>query len=246
MLDKEWLATFAAVGRIPAPGQWQPTGACFFLLFNDLVWLVTAKHVVPSDAAGLGVLVPIDGKPTLLNLTEIMANTPGVTWIIDPKHDVAVAPMPTPPGISIKAIVQAQSLRIEELLPSMSCLTAGCPHGLPGVSRETMIPLVLNGVIAGKDTASRTIFISTPTFPGSIGGPIIVIRSPFNAAGGATIGLPTVFLAGIVSQVQTVQANDPQSVPLRLGVGVAVDVIFDLLSSTAANEIVQTIKGLGR
>ncbi len=242
MLDREWLSTFAPVGLIPAPGQWQPTGAGVFIRHHDLVWLATAHHVAPQDGGGFGILAPVNGQPTLFELTEIMAHTPDASWIADSAHDVAVAPMPTPPGIGIKAISRAQTLRVQDVLPSMTCLTGGCPYGLPGMNREKSIPIVLDGVIAGTDTASRTLFISTPTFPGNSGGPIIVVRSPFNPAGGMVVGRPTILLAGIVSQFQTIQPNDPKAAPLRLGVGVAIDVVFDLLDGSKATSMARSLK----
>ncbi len=103
--------------------------------------------------------------------------------------------------------------------------------------------LVRDGVIAGTDLANKTLFISTPTFPGNSGGPIFVVRSPSNAAGGMAAGQQTTFLAGIVTHVDTVQpSNDPKAAPLRIGVGVAIDVVFGLLKGTEAVAMAEAVK----
>lgn len=246
MLDKEWLATFVPIGQIPTPTQWQPNGAGVFLKHHDLVWLATAKHVVPQEGPQeklkFGVIMPINGQPQLFDLSTILANSPAADWIFEPNHDLAIAPVPLPPGIGIKALSQAQCITIEELLPSMSCLTGGCPYGLPGVDQNKTIPFVLDGVIAGVDPTSKTVFISTPTFPGNSGGPIFVVRSPYSPAGQITGGRQTVFLAGIVLGVQTIATSNPKSVPLRLGVGVSIDAVFALLDRPETLDMAERIK----
>jgi len=241
MLDQQWLATFAPVGDIPAPGQWRPAGAGVFLAHHDLVWLVTAHHLV-TGTRDLGVLVPIHGRPALVGLTAAMEDQPELEWLISPSHDIAVAPMSTPDGIGIKALSRDQCIPEDEVLASMPCLTGGCPYGLPGVDRQRTIPLVLDGVIAGTDPESRSIFISPPTFRGNSGGPIIVVRSPFDPAGGMTVGQQTVLLAGIVSEVHTIESDDANAAPLRLGTGVAIDVVFELLDGADGIAMAQRIK----
>lgn len=116
-------------------------------------------------------------------MTEIYAKTPGIGWNIDRDSDLAAGPMPMPPGIDIRSISFDRCLEQKDLLPSMPCLTAGQPYGLPGVDPTRPTPLILDGIIAGLDPAQRRIFVSVPTFPGNSGGPIIAYRTPWNTAG---------------------------------------------------------------
>ena len=242
MLDEQWLSTFAPVGIIPAAGQWQPTGACVFVSRHDVVWLATALHVLPKDDKHFGVLAPVNRTRTLFDLTDILSHGPKVDWLTDAKHDLAVAPMPTPSGIGIKALAEQQCFELDQVLPGMSCLTGGCPYGLPGLDRATTTPIILDGVIAGKDAASRNLFISTPTFQGNSGGPIFVVHWPFNASGGMAVGRQTVGLAGIVLRVHTIQTSDAKAAPLRLGAGVAIHTVLELLDGPSARGMVERIE----
>ena len=244
MLDEQWLATFAPVGTVPGPDQWRPTGAGVFISHHNVVWLVTAAHVVTAGAVDVGALVAVNGPPTAFNLTSLLASSPGISWVTSDVYDVAAVPMPTPDGIELKALSEAQCRRVGDILPSTRCVTAGCPYGLAGVAPGKHTPLVLDGIVAGTDVASKALFISTPTFQGNSGGPIFVSRPPYSAGGRIVAGTPTVHLAGIVTGIQTVRPASQDAAPLRLGVGVAVDVILDLLNGPEATEIARVMKSM--
>jgi hypothetical protein len=147
-----------------------------------------------------------------------------------------------PPGIAIKAIDPTRFLPIAEVLPTMPAVTAGCPYGLPGVDPRKPLPIALDGIVAGTDPDSQTLFLSTPTFPGNSGGPIFISRSPMSAEGVLTVGRPTLFLAGIVIGVQSVAPHDVHESPLRLGVGVGADVLRHLLEGAEAERMREVIK----
>jgi hypothetical protein len=248
MLDQDWLKTFAPFGLMPQQNQWQPTGACVFVEHQGVIWCITAAHVL-SGAAGnsVGCCVTVNGQQTIMGLTDIYRSTPGVDWVIDATADVAAGPMPTPSGIDIRSIGFDRCLEQKDVIPSMPCLTAGQPYGIPGVSANKATPLILNGVIAGIDALSHRIFISVPTFPGNSGGPIIAYRSPSNPHGGLQVGIPTVFLAGIVTETVIIPNNQPDKKgrpPLHLGSGASFDAVKTLLTGERASQVVAAVKRL--
>lgn len=246
MLDQDWLKTFAPFGIIPEPNKWQPTGACVFIGHEDVVWCVTAAHVL-SSAAGksVGCMATLNGQQTIIELSDIYKKTPGIGWVIDRGSDLAAGPMPMPPGIDIRSVGFDRCLNQKDLIPSMPCLTAGQPYGLPGVDPSKPTPLILDGVIAGVALDQRRVFISVPTFPGNSGGPIIAYRTPWNTAGGMNVGIPTVFLAGIVTQTVVIQNTQPDKSPippLHLGFGSTIDAVKQLLMSDDAKRILGVIR----
>lgn len=246
MLDQDWLKTFASFGIVSQPNRWLPTGACVFIIHHDVIWCVTAAHVL-DDAPGqsFGCIVTINGSPVVLKLTESYRQMPGVGWIFDRASDLAAGPMPMPAGIDIRALTFERCLEQKDLIPSMPCLTAGQPYGLPGVDPSTPTPLILDGVIAGLDPAHRLVFVSVPTFPGNSGGPIIAYRSPWTTGGAMHVGVPTVFLAGIVTKTVIVENNQPQksAVPsLHLGRGATVDAVKSLLTGPEGVRMLQAVR----
>ncbi len=246
MLDQDWLKTFAPFGIIPEQNRWQPTGACVFISYEDVVWCVTAAHVLTTAASKpVGCMVTMNGQQTILGLTEIYAKTPGIGWNIDRDSDLAAGPMPIPPGIDIRTIGFDRCLEQKDLLPSMPCLTAGQPYGLPGVDPTKPTPLILDGIIAGLEPAQRRVFVSVPTFPGNSGGPIIAYRTPWNTAGGMNVGIPTVFLAGIITQTIVLSGNQADKSPippLHLGSGASIDAVKQLLMGEGAKRMLGVIR----
>jgi len=246
MLDQNWLRTFAPFGVVPQSSQWQPTGACVFIGLGKMIWCVTAGHVVRgAGALHVGCIVSIGGNQTVVLLSDIYRERPGLRWIYNDQSDLAAGPMPMPAGIEIRSIGFENFLDQKDLLPSMTCFTAGQPYGIPGVSPDKATPLILDGIIAGVDLPNKRLFISVPTFPGNSGGPIIVYRNPVNAAGGMTVGRPTLFLAGIVTETVMVPNNQPDKkhIPaLHLGAGATVDAIRELLTSLEAQEVTKAIE----
>jgi len=246
MLDQDWLKTFAPFGIIPQPGLWQPTGACVFISYEDVIWCVTAAHVL-NTAAGkpVGCMATLNGQQTIIGLTDIYKQQPGIGWIIDRESDLAAGPMPIAPGIDIRAIGFDRCLEQKDLIPSMPCLTAGQPYGLPGVDPAKPTPLILDGVIAGIAADQRHVYISVPTFPGNSGGPIIAYRTPWNPAGGVNVGTPTVFLAGIVTQTVMLANTQPDKgliPPLHLGRGATFDSVKLLLTGDEARRMLKIIQ----
>jgi hypothetical protein len=105
--------------------------------------------------------------------------------------------------------------------------------------------LILDGIIAGLEPEQRRVFVSVPTFPGNSGGPIIAYRAPWNTAGGMKVGLPTVFLAGIVTQTIVVPGNQPEKnpiPPLHLGSGASFDAVKQLLTGEEAKRMLDIIR----
>lgn len=239
MLTREWLSAFVPIGVLRAPNDWVPIGAG--VLFHDppVVWLITAAHVV-KGAKGHKV-VPLvthaKGGLVVIQLDDIQSKY-GYGWHLHEKLDIAATLMPLSPDWQIKAIGEKLCIKMDELVPSMQCYTVGCPYGVRGFDPQRATPLVLDGIIAGLDTSSSTIYTSAPTFPGNSGGPIIVRRDPFNPAGGLVVGQPVLLLAGIILQASVVSAQNASGSsplpPLHLGIGVSIEAVLQLTKSEAA------------
>lgn len=225
--------------------RWRPAGACVFVR-HEVIWCVTAAHIIrKAQTLGVGCVVGVGESQTAMNLTDIYRRTPGLDWVIDSKTDIAVAPMPVAPGIQIRAIDFQDCLEQRDVLPSMPCLTAGQPYGIPGVVEGRATPIILSGVIAGMDPENRRIFISVPTFPGNSGGPIIVQPEPYTATGTLNVGRPTVLLAGVVTETVMVADDQPrpQRIPaLHLGAGASFDAIKALIQSTDAQRMLTLVQ----
>jgi hypothetical protein len=244
MLSTEWLSAFAPVGGLRDDNLWAAAGACVFFHKPPLLWIITARHVAEkvgrpaltvlvTQSSGEGVIV--------VKVGEILGNH-GFNWVEDELNDLAAAPMPNSPDFSIKAVTLENCLPMTELLPSMPCFTVGCPYGLPGVNPQKATPLVLDGVISGVDPNSRKVYTSTPTFPGNSGGPLIAIRSPFNPAGGMTVGRATVLFAGIMLETMLVPDPEKRNPPLHLGVAAPADAVLALLDSDPARAITARVE----
>jgi len=237
MLSPEWLSAFAPVGSLQKDGSWSAAGAGVFFYKPPVVWLVTAAHVadaVPPDMFTALVNRSSTEGIVVIELAQII-KAHGLSWVRDPSADLAAVVMPISPEFVIKAISADNCLPVEQLVPSMSCYTLGCPWGLAGVDPSRATPLVLDGVISGINKAKDRIFVSTPTFPGNSGGPLVAIRSPFSPAGSLHVGKATVLLAGIMLQTVTVFPPDQDSgPPLRLGAAVPAARALALISSDDA------------
>lgn len=238
MLTREWLSSFTPIGAIAGPGKWAPYGAGVLLHHPPFVWVVTASHVIRDVGENhVGILVTQrKGGVTVVDVTGVHASQ-GLAWLHDEKRDVAVALMPVSPEWDLKGVPEKLCLNFEKIIPSMPCFTVGCPYGVPGLDPSRAVPLVLDGVVSGVDAQSGTIFVSAPTFPGNSGGPIIVYRSPMDAMGGMTVGVPPILLAGIVRQMALLRGPDvKEPVPyLHLGLGTPISAAINLITSDEAN-----------
>lgn len=241
MLSRDWLSAFVPIGLLRSPTEWVPIGAGVLLHDRPVVWLITAAHVVRSSKDGeLAPLVTrAQGGPTVVQLTDIQSKR-GYQWHFDEKRDIAATLMPVSADWQIKAVEEKLCIKVAELVPSMQCYTVGCPYGVRGFDPQRSTPLVLDGVIAGVDPNSGTVYTSVPTFPGNSGGPIIVRREPFNPAGGMVVGRPTILLAGIILQAQLVASEPAEAArvlpPLHLGMGVSIEAALQLIKSVPVQD----------
>jgi len=237
MLTDEWLSVFAPVGVLKQPDAWQPLGAGVLFHTGSCLWLLTADHVI-RDASGEHVAVLVnhhkDGM-VVVDLTEVHQQH-DVQWVRNPSLDVAASLMPSSPDWNIKAATEDFCISLKQILPSMPCYTVGCPYGVATLDQKRATPLVLDGVVSGVNPDSRLIYISAPTFPGNSGGPVLVIRVPYDPGGSLVVGRPTVLLAGLVREMALVQANgSSHAAPaLHLGIGVSIEVALELLKSEVA------------
>lgn len=241
MLSRDWLNAFVPIGLLRSPTEWGPIGAGVLLHDPPVIWLVTAAHVV--RAAHGGELAPLvtrgQGGLTVVKLGDIQREH-GYQWHFDDKRDIAATLMPLSSDWRVKAIDERLCIKTADLLPSMQCYTVGCPYGVRGFDPQRSTPLVLDGVIAGVDPSSGTLYTSVPTFPGNSGGPIIVRREPFSHGGGVVVGQPVVLLAGIILQARLVSSENPaasaQLPPLHLGIGISVEAALGLIKSAGVQD----------
>ncbi len=239
MLSTEWLAAFAPVGAVQAPDRWAAFGACVFFSKPPFVWTITAGHIVDKiGAQAVSVLVTqVGGGVSVIEIGKVLLES-GESWVRDLPNDLAAAPTPLASQLGIKAIPAELCLPFREVTPSMPSFTVGCPYGLHGVDSQRAIPLVLDGVIAGTDSASNRVYTSAPTFPGNSGGPLIAVRTPFNPSGGIVVGSPTILLAGIMLETRLFPDPESRIPPLHLGLAAPTDAIISLLDSQAAQVLV--------
>jgi hypothetical protein len=248
MLSTAWLHAIAPVGVLGADNCWSALGTCVLLRMPKMLWMVTANHVLEKvGKQSLTVLVTHssgDGV-VVVEVGKILADHK-LPCVQDAVTDLAAAPMPSLPEWGFTAVTSERCLPLAELVPSMPCFTVGCPYGLHGVNRQRAMPLVLDGIISGLDQANHRIYTSAPTFPGNSGGPLIAVRSQFDAEGGLVAGRPTVFLAGIMLETKLLHAPDPSSrMPsLHLGVAAPTDAVLALLDSDQAQAISAQVETL--
>lgn len=246
MLSREWLQAFVPVGVLVGANQWAAVGAGVLFIEHDLLWLVTAHHVVLD--AGKDRIAPLlyknDNSIVIVRLGEIHSST-GTYWIENEKMDLAATPLPTSPDFAIKAVSRRECIPLAEVIPSMPSYTVGCPYGVSGLDPSRPRPLVLDGVVSGINERESVIYTSAPTFPGNSGGPLVVYRNPFNPAGGLTIGAAPLLLAGIVlaTNLVSVPSQAKGMPPLHLGTVRASEQVIALLDSAEARTLVDRLKG---
>lgn len=246
MLSREWLQAFVPLGILVGQQEWRAVGAGVVFLEHDILWLVTARHVVANGGAQR--IAPIfdqaDNTVGVVPLGEFQ-RFHSFGWIEDKVADLAVSPLPAASGARLKAVTRRDCILIKDLVPSMPSYTVGCPYGVVGLDPARPRPLVLDGVVSGTRESDNVIFTSAPTFPGNSGGPLVVYRSPFNAAGGLRVGQPPVLFAGIVLATTMVPSPDRNAglPPLHLGMVRSADVVLELLGSAASADLAARLKG---
>lgn len=247
MITNEWLKAIVPIGILSENNSWTPSGAGTMILVDDYVWIVTAGHVIKEDTSNkICVLINHKTKGVeIVPLSEIYSvRSRKIDWIYDDSADIAIGPMPVLPEWELKAITKNYFKDISEVSPSMECLTVGCPYGIRGVDPNHSTPLVLGGIIAGVNADERKMYIQAPIFPGNSGGPIIVKIPPYSS-GSLKIGVPTTYLAGIVTGYTITNNPHPRDgsnlPPLHLGVGISITKAIDLVKSDMGKNILNNI-----
>ena len=141
MLSREWLQAFVPVG-IATGQKWAATGAGAVFLEHEILWLVTARHVV-LDAGKNRVaqlLTKEDGGIVIVPLADVHKSS-GASWVEDEQTDLAATPLPTMPGLAIKAVTGKECISISDVIPAMPSFTVGCPYGVAGLDPGRPGPL---------------------------------------------------------------------------------------------------------
>lgn len=250
MLSPDFLNTAVPLGLLSPDGSFRPLGSGVLIERHGLSWLVTARHVkdaAESEAKSdtpfvlVGTTKSDDQFPMHLQDTAAKHD---LEWIqSEAKEDLAAIPIPLSTDWVHRTIPSSLCLTGDGVIPSMPCYTVGIPYGFASSDPKRITPLVLDGVIAGIDKADGRLYISAPTFKGNSGGPAFVYRSPFNDAGGLTVGKPTVLFAGIVIQQMLVGGaagsgdTAVASPPLHLGIVRNAERVLALLDGSAATAL---------
>lgn len=254
MLSPDFLNTAVPLGLLNPDGSFRPLGSGVLLERHGLSWLVTARHVkdaaeseAKSDTPFVLVGTTKSGDQFPMHLRQT-ATEHELEWVqTKEKEDLAAIPIPLSPEWVHRTIPDSLCITGDGIIPSMPCYTIGMPYGFASPDPGRITPLVLDGVISGIDKADGLLYISAPTFKGNSGGPAFVYRSPFNAAGGLTVGQPTVLLAGLVIQQMLVggavaaTGQGVASPPLHLGVVRSAERILALLDGAAAKKMVSRL-----
>lgn len=247
MLSDDWLRAFLPVGHVQAGERWSAVGAGVLFSHRNILWIVTANHVVEAAGPSISVLQShgASERVALLELGEVQREH-GLGWLRDEPKDIAAAVMPRFPGIDVKAISKELCLPLSGVMPSMLSFTVGCPYGVRGFDPSRATPLVLDGVISGTSPKDGLVYTSTPTFPGNSGGPLIVYRSPVGMRGAIYTGTIPILLAGIVLETAMVPPPDgvTDSPPLRLGITRSIDAVLELLDSEDATQMLNRVDAL--
>ena len=257
MLSPEFLNTVVPLGLLSSNGSFRPLGGGVLIERHGLSWLVTARHVkdaaeseAKDDTPFVLVGTTKSGEHFPMDLWDT-ATQHDLEWVqTGEKEDLAAIPIPLSPEWVHRTIPDSLCLTGDGVIPSMPCYTVGIPYGFASSDPGRITPLVLDGVISGIDKADGLLYISAPTLRGNSGGPVFVYRSPFNVAGGLTVGKPTVLLAGLVIQQMLVggdvRATDHvvPTPPLHLGVVRSAERVLGLLDKGPAKELAARLKDL--
>jgi hypothetical protein len=207
--------------------------------------LITASQVL-LDAGKDHVAALVTNRQGGLVVVDLTsAHQPyGLDWVRDPDQGIAASLMPLVPEWNIKAVDEWFCAPLEEVSPSMPCFTFGRPYGLSNFDLAWDAPLVFDGVISGVNPTTRRFYVSAPTLPSNVGGPILVVRTPLDLGGSGPAEEPMTLLAGIVREVAFVPSGDekqPFSLPLQIGVGVTIKAAIELVNSEAAQQQIERL-----
>lgn len=253
MLSPDFLNTAVPLGLLGTDGAFKPLGSGVLVTRHELSWLVTARHVMKAgarDSSGEFVLVGTtkSSEQFPMDLRKI-AGENDIEWVESgEEEDLTAIPVPLSQDWIHRTIPESLCLIGKDVIPSMPCYTLGIPYGLGTLSPGRITPLVLDGVVSGIDQDQGLLYISAPTFKGNSGGPAFVYRSPFNTAGGLTVGSPPILFAGLVIQQMLVRGapstSDPtiSSPPLHLGVVRTAERVLSLLDTEAAKVMAERLK----
>lgn len=244
VLTRDWLKAFLPIGSVGDDRTWRPMGAGVLFSEPPVVWIVTAAHVVRGCEQGERVAVLVgraDGGVSVVDLTRSYAAS-GIDWCFDSQRDIAAGLLPRSPNHDIKALNRNECLSIAEVLPSTQCYTVGCPYAVMGFDPlRAATPLVLDGIVAGVNEPELEVYITTPTFPGNSGGPVILVRPAYSPDGRSLVARKPLLFAGIVKAYRLVprppSVPDPELPPLHLGVAVAADAVLQLIDSPGARSL---------
>jgi hypothetical protein len=171
----------APQGAQPLPPQRKYVGTAFLVQKDDVVYIVTAAHVVRvfaktkgSDEELLAFLNWKDGSVYGQSLRDIKRNLK-VDWIESPNADVAILPFGIAPISDVRTIPEeffVSTARLGELLDVFFVSYQ------PGIEPKGRIAPVLRRGMLSTINDDHSFYIDAFAFPGNSGSPVFLRSTP--------------------------------------------------------------------
>ena len=191
MLNSQYLTNLSFVAYLNL-GNGKSIGSGFFMTYNDVNYLITAKHVLFNENTliDFNLLATIQGARGIqeeanifelhLNEAIILSNLiDDVAVIVLPasNHTAQGIPFTLQEGVIDKiTVVASDILAMNAVMISNDVYLIGFPTSLlfdkvPGF--DVARPLLRKGIIAGLNVGGNTFTVDCPAYQGNSGGPIV-------------------------------------------------------------------------
>jgi hypothetical protein len=169
-------------------------GTGFLISYEQIFYLVTAKHVIEEfkkaggkDAQIFIFLNGLDGKIREQALAEIKSAL-GVEWTLGKDSDLAVIPFGMRKDFDIKVVPENMFLESSQLLELQDLFFISFQPGIN--ASDSITPITRRGMVSVLNR-DGTFYMDAFAFPGNSGSPVFIKPSPaIFVQGGTAIGDP--------------------------------------------------------
>jgi len=166
----------------------------FLITFDDIFYLVTAKHVIEDfrqsgrkDEQMFVFLNGPDGKLRTQPIEQIKALL-GAEWILGKDSDIAVIPFGIRADFDVKVVPETMFLESKQLLELQDLFFISFQPGID--SPQNIMPVTRRGMVSILND-DGTFYMDAFAFPGNSGSPVFIKPSPATfIQGGTMIGDP--------------------------------------------------------
>jgi Trypsin-like peptidase domain len=165
------------LGRLDE-GKPQPCATGFFVSINNILHLVTAKHVVvdpenesPTDAGMLVFYNGKDGRIRWRSIDDLKGSN--ITWLFHEKREVDIGILPfkyEPTNDDIQAVPD-NFFFSDQLYEVYDVFFLSCQ---PGVEIQQRVPPIIRGGTISLINENNTFLIDGSSFPGNSGSPVFL------------------------------------------------------------------------